>query len=202
MQLTGTDLTARRGGEILFSGLDFSLAASDLLTVTGPNGAGKSTLLRIIAGLHEPITGSVHIEEGDTVSSPALFSHYLGDKNAMKPTLSVGDNLHFWGSYPDAQACNPRHALEAVELAYSLHLPYGMLSTGQKRRVALARLLVIRRPVWILDEPTSGLDSAAASLFSTIMKRHLLSGGMIVAATHLPLGLGAAFNITLSRDET
>lgn len=202
MQLTGTNLTAERGGKILFSGLDFSLASGNLLTVGGPNGAGKSTLLRIIAGLHEAVTGSIHIKEGDTLLPRAVSCHYLGDKNAMKPMLSVEDNLRFWGQWSGTPACDPHQALEAVGLAHSIHLPYGILSTGQKRRVALARLLVAERPLWILDEPTSGFDSAAVSLFSTIMKHHLHSGGIIVAATHVSLGLKPASSITLPGSRT
>ncbi|RCL03134.1 MAG: heme exporter protein A [Candidatus Tokpelaia sp. JSC189] len=200
MRLTGTDLTAERGGKILFSGLNFSLVSGNLLTVTGPNGAGKSTLLRIIAGLHKPIIGSIQIEEAGAVLPRAMFCHYLSEKNAMKPMLPVGENLRFWGRWLRARDYDPHQVLEAVEMAHSIHLPYGILSTGQKRRVALARLLIAWRPLWILDEPTAGLDNAACSLFTIIMKRHIYSSGMIIAATHLPLGLSATLNITLQEN--
>jgi len=200
MQLYADRLTVKRGAQLLFCNLSFSLDPGNLLTVTGPNGAGKSTLLRVIAGLHEPQSGQVCIEEGGQQLPPALYSHYLSDRNAMKPGLSVSDNLHFWSSWSKEPALAPFKALEAVEMAHCMHLPFGMLSTGQKRRVALARLLVFRRPLWLLDEPTSGLDSTAVALFSTIMKRHLHSGGMIVAATHLPLGIASAAAVKLHEE--
>ncbi|RCL02498.1 MAG: heme exporter protein A [Candidatus Tokpelaia sp. JSC188] len=200
MRLIGTNLTAAQSGRILFSALDFFLDSGNLLTVTGANGAGKSTLLRIIAGLDRAITGSIHIEEDGTMLPRAMFCHYLSDKNAMNPMLSVGENLFFWKKWSGMSNYDPYQALEILEIAHSIHIPYGILSTGQKRRVALARLLITWRPLWILDEPTSGLDDGAVDLFSIIMKRHMQSSGMIIAATHLPLGVGETSSITLKDD--
>lgn len=197
MILFAQNLAAQRGGETLFHQLDFTLESQQLMTITGQNGAGKSTLLRMIAGLLNPSQGVIGLDDGGIKFKVAAGCHYLGTQNAMKAILSVEDNLKFWIKFQGAPNMPPEQALEILELQGIEHLPYSVLSTGQKRRVAIARLMVSYRPVWIIDEPTTGLDEHASQIFATIMQHHLQSGGMIVAATHLPLGLKETRHIAL-----
>lgn len=192
MRLAVSELSGERGGETIFSGIGFSRAASEALMVTGPNGIGKSTLLRVVAGLLPASAGTVILEGGgEEWPDAASASHYLGPQNGMKTALSLTENLRFWQEFLGHEHCPAEEALELVGLGDIGHLPFGYLSTGQRRRVAIARLLVSYRPVWLLDEPTAGLDTASARQFSDLMQAHLDEGGIIVAATHLPLGLDA-----------
>ena len=190
MRLVADQLDGERGGETIFSGISFSLSDGEGLLVTGPNGSGKSTLLRIVAGLLPMAGGSVRLEGGEP-DWPDVMSacHYLGHQNALKPALTVTENLSFWRDYHGEPHLPVAEALEMVGLEEIGHLPLGYLSTGQKRRIAIARLLVSYRPVWMLDEPTAGLDRASEAQFAKLMAAHLEDGGMILAATHLPLGL-------------
>lgn len=199
MRLVAENLAGERGGEPVFSGVGFSLGAGEALTVTGPNGSGKSTLLRVVAGLLPAAGGRVGLEGGEAFPTVASASHYLGHLNAMKPALTVAENLGFWRDFFGGAQDSPlasggeslsiAEALDEVGLGAIGHLPFGYLSAGQKRRAAIARLLVAHRPVWLLDEPTAGLDKASDERFAGLMTAHLQSGGIIVAATHLPLGL-------------
>ncbi len=189
MRLEAENLAGERGGETIFAGLCFALSEGEALVVTGPNGSGKSTLLRIICGLLQPEAGKVELREDGTVLPVRAACHYLGHQNAMKPALSVRENLSFWQKFNGAAQSEIDEALEAVDLPGVEHLPFGYLSTGQKRRVSIARLLVSHRPLWIVDEPTAGLDKASEARFAEIMRGHMREGGMIVAATHIPLGL-------------
>ena len=190
MRLVAEGLAGERGGEAVFSGIDFAVGDGEALIVTGPNGSGKSTLLRIIAGLLPVAAGSIRLEGGgEQAPDPASACHYLGHENGLKPALSVAENLDFWQSFNGAPAAGIGEALEAVGLETVAHLPYGYLSTGQRRRIAIARLLVNRRPLWLLDEPTAGLDRRSEDRFAALMAGHLGEGGMIVAATHVALGL-------------
>ncbi|MEP9397565.1 heme ABC exporter ATP-binding protein CcmA [Mesorhizobium sp. KR2-14] len=190
MRLIAENIEGRRGGEAIFSGLGFTLGEGGGLVVTGPNGAGKSTLLRIVAGLLPLAAGHLALEDGgEDFPSVSSACHYLGPENAMKTALSVSENLAFWQAFFGRPHLSVIEALEMVELETIGHLPFGYLSTGQRRRVSIAKLLVSHRPVWLLDEPTSGLDKRSEAQFSGLMRTHLLGGGIIVAATHLPLGL-------------
>jgi heme exporter protein A len=188
MQLTVEDLAGARGGNQLFAGLSFDLKSGEGLAVTGPNGAGKSTLLRILAGLLSAETGSVAMVD-DTGNALADCFHFLGSLNTMKDQLTASENLAFWQQFLGNAALSPMQALEAVNLPHVADLPFGYLSTGQKRRVAIARLLCVHRPIWLVDEPTSGLDKASEQMFADLASAHLKQGGMLVAATHLPLGI-------------
>ncbi|MDG4855458.1 heme ABC exporter ATP-binding protein CcmA [Mesorhizobium sp. M1A.F.Ca.IN.022.07.1.1] len=193
MRLIAENLGGERGGETVFSGIEFALDRGEALVVTGPNGAGKSTLLRVIAGLLPPAEGKVKVEGGgDEFPSVASASHYLGHLNAMKTALSVEENLGFWRAFQGEAGLSVGQALETVGLDGLGHLPFGYLSTGQRRRASIAKLLVSRRPVWLLDEPTAGLDKASEERFAGLMRGHCREGGIIVAATHLPLGLEGA----------
>ncbi|RWK71762.1 heme ABC exporter ATP-binding protein CcmA, partial [Mesorhizobium sp.] len=193
MRLIAENLGGERGGEAVFSGLNFALGKGQALIVTGPNGAGKSTLLRVVAGLLPVAAGRLLIEGGaEDFPSVASACHYLGHQNAMKMALSVAENLRFWRDFSGADFLSAEQALAMVGLDGIGHLPFGYLSTGQRRRAAIAKLLVSRRPLWLLDEPTAGLDKASEERFGGLMREHLDEGGIIMAATHLPLGLEGA----------
>jgi heme exporter protein A len=175
----------------VFSELDFTAISGEALAVTGPNGAGKTSLLRIIAGLLTVAAGSIGLEDGERELTLAEQAHYLGHRDAMKPALSVLENLAFWRDFLGGDASNAAQSLVAVGLDHAADLPAAYLSAGQRRRLSIARLLAVRRPIWLLDEPTSALDAPGQSLFATLMRDHLARGGLIVAATHAPLGVDA-----------
>lgn len=198
MRLIAENLAGERGGEPVFSNISFSLGETEPLVVTGENGSGKSTLLRILAGLLRPFEGTVRLEAGgETWPDPAAASHYLGHENAMKPALTVSENLDYWRGFLGHPHLTAGEALDEVDLPEIGHLPFGYLSTGQRRRVAIARLLVSYRPVWLLDEPTSGLDARSERMLSALIRAHLEDGGIMVAATHVDLGLAGAASIEL-----
>lgn len=193
IRLAAENLSGERGAERIFSGISFTLEGGMSLAVTGPNGAGKSTLLRIIAGLLPAAQGHIRLVADEARwPVPAAACHYLGHLNGMKATLTLHENLAFWRSFLGEPLMSPENALASVGLADIGHLPLSYLSAGQRRRAAIARLLVSFRPIWLLDEPTTGLDQASAFRFSELMRNHLDVGGIIVAATHLPLGLDAS----------
>ncbi len=200
MRLVAEGLGVERGGTELFSALAFVLGQGEGMAVTGSNGTGKSTLLRILAGLLRPSAGSARVVGGDGANCHNAL-HYLGPLNAMKDQLTTFENLAFWSghlaSYEGAVPVAVHEALDAVQLAHVADIPFGYLSTGQKRRVAIARLLCIQRPVWLVDEPTSGLDSASGKLFAALAASHLAAGGILVAATHLPLGIDGLIALQL-----
>jgi heme exporter protein A len=188
LKLSGTDLTCWRGGREVFRGVSFSVASGEGLLLTGRNGAGKSSLLRMIAGLLRIAGGRLEFTGGAADHEIAEQAHYLGHLDAFKPSLTVRENLAFWTSYLNG-AGKPQAALEAVSLGSLADLPAAYLSAGQKRRLSLARLVAIRRPLWLLDEPTAALDAAAQTMLLDLMRQHLASGGLIVAATHQALDL-------------
>lgn len=200
MRLIAENLGGERGGEAVFSGIGFVLEKGEALIVTGPNGSGKSTLLRVVAGLLPVARGKVLVEGGgEAFPTVASASHYLGHLNAMKTALSVEENLGFWRAFQGEPALSVDEALETVALGGLGHLPFGYLSTGQRRRVSIAKVLVSRRPVWLLDEPTAGLDKASEERFAGLMRDHLEGGGIVVAATHLPLGLERARELSMGQ---
>ena len=200
MQLRGDDLACERGGRLVFAGLNFALAGGEALVVTGRNGAGKSSLLRVLGGLLRKSAGRLDLSGGADEATLAEQSHYLGHLDAVKPSLSVSENLRFWTTYlgaPRGAAIGP--ALDAVDLAGLADLPAAYLSAGQKRRLSIARLVAVLRPVWLLDEPTSALDTQSQDRLAGLMRDHLGSGGMIVAAAHGPIGLDGARELKLGR---
>jgi len=200
MRLFAENLGGERGGEAVFSGIGFALDQGQALIVTGPNGSGKSTLLRIIAGLLPKAEGNLQLEGGgEAFPSIASACHYLGHQNAMKTALSVAENLRFWRDFNGSGDSSVEEALETVGLGGIGHLPFGYLSTGQRRRAAIAKLLVSHRPLWLLDEPTAGLDKASEERFAGLMMKHCGDGGMIVAATHLPLELEGAQELKMGQ---
>jgi heme exporter protein A len=197
MRLVAEQLSAERGGEEVFAGVGFTIDAGTALLVTGENGSGKSTLLRVVAGLLDPSAGSVALEGHEAASDLASACHYLGHANAMKAALTVTENLVFWQDFLGDPELDPAEALDMVGLGDIGHLPFGYLSTGQRRRASIARLLVSARPVWLLDEPTAGLDRASERRFAGLMRGHLDAGGIILAATHMPIGLDDAAELRL-----
>ena len=191
MRLSGRGLRCVRGGREVFSGLDFSASAGETLAVSGANGSGKTSLLRLIAGLLASSGGSIDLDGGDSELTLAEQAHYLGHRDALKPALSVMENLSFWRDFFGGAVFDAGESLAAVGLDHAAQLPAAYLSAGQRRRLSIARLLTVRRPIWLLDEPTSALDAGGQTMFTALMEGHLQSGGLIVAATHAPLGIAA-----------
>jgi heme exporter protein A len=197
MRLKGDNLACSRGGREVFAGINFSLVAGEALLVTGRNGAGKSTLLRVIAGLVRLAVGQLTFDGGEDDASIGEQSHYLGHQDTAKPALAVRENLEFWARYLGAGGENIEPALEAVDLTPLAGLPATYLSAGQRRRLSIARLLAVKRPIWLLDEPTSALDAPSQHRLADVMRGHLAGGGMIVAAAHGPIGLERARELKL-----
>jgi len=191
LRLLGHAVRCIRGGREVFSDLDFGVASGEVLAITGPNGAGKTSLLRLIGGLILPAGGSIELEGGENELTLADQAHYLGHRDAMKPALSVLENLSFWRDFLGGGTGNAGECLAAVGLDHATHLPAAYLSAGQRRRLSIARLLAAPRPIWLLDEPTSALDAAGQALFVGMINDHLARGGLVMAATHAPLGVAA-----------
>jgi heme exporter protein A len=200
MRLRASSIAIERGGRRLFARLSFDVAAGQALIVTGPNGAGKSSLLRAIADLLPLAEGEIALEGGASDASVGEQAHYFGHLDALKDALTAVENLGFWAAMlrgPMPGALSVAAALKRVGLSHVADLPIHALSAGQKRRVALARCLAAARPLWLLDEPLSALDASAQTRLDEIMRDHLAGGGLIVAATHAPLGLEGAASIEL-----
>jgi heme exporter protein A len=188
MRLSGRSIRCVRGGREVFAKLDFEAASGEVLAVTGANGSGKTSLLRLIAGLLIPASGTIALDGGGSELTLPEQAHYLGHRDALKPALSVLENLSFWRDFLGGDVFDASESLASVGLGHAAHLPAAYLSAGQRRRLSLARLLAVRRPIWLLDEPTAALDAAGQDLFAGLMRDHLARGGLIVAATHGPLG--------------
>ena len=191
MRLSGRGLKCVRGGREVFAGLSFEAVAGEVLAVTGANGSGKTSLLRLIAGLLIPAEGMIALEGGEAELTLAEQAHYLGHRDALKPALSVLENLSFWHDFLGGNVFDAGESLASVGLGHAAHLPAAYLSAGQRRRLSLARLLTVRRPIWLLDEPAAALDATGQDLFAGLMRDHLARGGIMVAATHGPLGIDA-----------
>jgi len=180
----GLDMAAIRGERLVFSGVNFTLGAGEAMLLVGPNGSGKSTLMRILAGLGRLAGGQLIWNGDDALADRTAHAGrvaYLGHQDAVKHGLTVGENLQVWG--------DPAPGLVAMDLERLIDMPGRILSAGQKRRLALARLAINPAPIWLLDEPTLGLDAASVARLGHVLAAHRERGGMVVAATHLPLPL-------------
>jgi heme exporter protein A len=197
MRLVASDLGCVRGGRQVFRDLSFAVGAGEALLVTGPNAVGKSSLLRLVAGLVRPQEGQLELAGGDGELTIGEQAHYLGHQDALKPSLSVAENLAFWADFLGGGRAKGAAALAAVGLGALTHLPAVYLSAGQRRRLSLARLIVVERPIWLLDEPTSALDVAGQAMLAELMRAHLVRGGLILAATHGPIGLDRTVELRL-----
>jgi heme exporter protein A len=197
MRLAVSDLACRRGTRELFSGLGFSLSGGEALMVTGRNGSGKSSLLRLIAGLLRPQAGRIDLDGGDPELTIGEQAHYLGHLDALKPSLTVAENLTFWTAWLGTPDNPHERALGRLGLETLADLPAAYLSAGQKRRLSLARLLTVYRPLWLLDEPTAALDTDGQRRLADLMRTHLARGGLILAAAHGPIGLTDAQELRL-----
>ncbi|HEY5794813.1 MAG TPA: heme ABC exporter ATP-binding protein CcmA [Bosea sp. (in: a-proteobacteria)] len=191
LTLDAENLACRRGGRLIFEGLGFRLRNGEAIALTGRNGAGKSSLLAMLCGRLRPDAGTIRVEGAPEIP-PIELSHVVGHRDGLKTALTAQENLVFAQALLGDAALSPADALAAVGLTHVAALPVGYLSAGQRRRVALARLLVSRRPFWLLDEPMSALDLAAQAMLTGLMRDHLAQGGAILAATHGPLGLDGA----------
>jgi heme exporter protein A len=186
--LAAEGLACARGGVPVLAGVHLAVAPGEALVLTGPNGAGKTTLLRTLAGIQPPAAGRI--------AAPAEGVAYAGHLDAVKPTLTVAENLRFWAAVHgsgDAAA-----ALAALDLAPLADRAGRELSAGQRRRLGLARLLVAGRRLWLMDEPTVSLDGPTAARVAALIGAHLAAGGAAVIATHIPLGLAAARTLDLA----
>ena len=189
-----SDVACLRGGRVLFRGLSFDVAAGQALALEGPNGAGKSSLLRMIAGFLAPVAGKISlntdkgaVEDGEL---RGRFVGFLGHHDAAKAQLTVEEQLKFYAQLYGAQG-DIAAALTLAGLTRLAGLPCQYLSAGQKKRLALARLSLIARPLWLLDEPLAALDSAGKALAASLIAAHCNGGGIAIVATHEPLGLDA-----------
>jgi heme exporter protein A len=200
MRLEATGLACVRGDRQVFADVSFSVADGEALLVTGRNGAGKSSLLRMLAGVIRIAAGRLALADAEPEQGIADQAHYLGHQDALKPSLTAGENLRFWTHYLGGTAA-PEAALAALGLDRLADLPAAYLSAGQRRRLSIARLMAVRRPIWLLDEPASALDRDGRERLAGLMRQHLAGGGLIVAATHGPIGLERAKELRLGDAE-
>lgn len=206
MLLIAENLVLSRGGRTVIDGLSLRLSDGEALLLTGANGAGKTTLLRALAGFLPPALGEIRIENEDEDREVGELCHFVGHLDGIKPHLTVVENLAFWAAYLDGDSSRNggdglAHALNKFGLADLADVPAGYLSAGQKRRLALSRLAAAHRPLWLLDEPTASLDAASVTLLIDAVNAHRADGGLVIAATHLPLAFENANEVRLGPKE-
>ena len=182
-----------RGARLLFRELTFSAAAGEVLSIEGPNGAGKTSLLRMIAGFLPPAEGSIFLEANGAISEPeerGTQTGWLGHLDGAKPQLTAAEVLRFFAALHGISS-DTTGFLARAGLERCAELPCQYLSAGQKKRLALARLALTKRPLWLLDEPLAALDSGGKSFAIDLITSHCASGGIVLAATHEPLGIAS-----------
>jgi heme exporter protein A len=183
----GDRLACERGGRLVFAHLDFSLVAGEMLVLRGANGSGKSTLLRVMAGLTPVLSGEIRWGDGAIQADRIAHNsrcHFVGHQDALKPVLTVRQNLQLWQTLRGGTPERIHLALEQLGLARLADLPARLLSAGQRRRLALARLVAIAAPLWLLDEPATALDADGAARLEQILRDHLADGGRVVLSSH------------------
>lgn len=185
-----TNLACLRGGRLVFRDLAFEIASGEAVVLTGPNGSGKSSLLRVLSGLIEPIAGQL-LWNGNEMDAASHRDHVamIGHADAIKPALSVREDLTFWAAM-NFSGIPIDAAIAATGLNAQVDLPGQYLSAGQRRRLALARLMLAEADLWLMDEPSVGLDTPSVNGLRTMIADHRSRGGMVIAATHIDLGLG------------
>ena len=197
----GRGLACRRGERLVFEALDFALAPGGALLLIGPNGSGKSSLLRLMAGLTPPLRGALSWDGAEISEDPTAHRarlHFVGHQDALKPVLTAAEMLAFWAALRETSHDRVLPALQRFHLAERADWPCRVLSAGQRRRLALARLLASPAPLWLLDEPTTGLDEASTQDLLAAIAEHRTTGGMVAIATHLQLPLAGAETLALS----
>ena len=195
MKLIVDKLTVLRGGRPILADLSFTVEAGQSLLLIGPNGAGKTTLIRTLAGLLPAAAGRLVLEGSRLDQTLGELSHYVGHLNAVKSKLTVAENAQFWAHFLGGGG--PFAALQVFGLTALSDIPAAYLSAGQKRRLALARLLLAPRPIWLLDEPAASLDEDAQAALAVAVAAQLAAGGLVIAATHQPLGWPEARQLRL-----
>lgn len=198
LHLTVENLKCDRGGRRIFDNVSFELEPGQSLVVTGRNGAGKSTLLAILAGRLKATGGKIALSGVQERTLPECL-HLIGHREALKAAMTARENLEFAARLLGDALLSAEQALERVGLPHAADMPVAYLSAGQKRRVALARLLVAHRPLWLLDEPTSALDVASQQMLFDLLNEHVAKGGMIMAATHQEMPLDNLRELRIER---
>ncbi len=191
LRLVVRDLACSRSERLLIEHLSLSLGQGEALVVTGPNGSGKTTLLRVLAGFIPHDAGTITLEGREDDVSLAQSVHFVGHRDGLRSVLTVRENVELAPPLLGQSGASVSEAATQLNLTALLDLPVGVLSAGQRRRAAMARLLVSRRPVWLLDEPTSALDTASQQIVAELINAHVDGGGIVIAATHLDLGVKA-----------
>jgi heme exporter protein A len=197
VQLVAENLVLSRAGRTVVDGLSLQLKDGEALLLRGPNGSGKTTLLRALAGFLAPAAGVIRFEDAPAEREPGELAHFVGHLDGIKSHLTVAENLAFWTAYLGGGGRTPALALDGFGLVALADIPAGYLSAGQKRRLALARLVAVQRPLWLLDEPTVSLDAEAVELLVAAIAGHLAGGGLAVVATHVDIPLAEARTLQL-----